>query len=141
MWPSTAIIVGSRIERSLGAGVSVFGSLATITGSVISDTAPWQGDLFGDGLSIIHHLAPADAELTSSMVRDSARASVSNFSSTMGLGDNTLSCAALDLAGDDLLASFVFEDHGGNRCGCPQPAGPCMVLSPGLTPPTPATPP
>ncbi len=76
--------------------------------------------------------------ITGSWVTESARAGLSSFGAGVTLGGSALHCNTIDLNGEvsyDL--PFVFEDLGGNGCGCPEATGACKAISPGLAPPEP----
>jgi hypothetical protein len=52
-----------------------------------------------------------------------------------------MTCQPIDIHEEsyDGVASTL-EDVGGNRCGCPDPAGRCKALSSGIEPPAPLDP-
>jgi hypothetical protein len=87
--------------------------------------------------------------LTDNDIRHAPRAGVSNFGSNMSLGENNIWCAGFPLEVEVFFGTAgVFEDRGGNQCGCPNlppnqpwevlgPGGTCVSESVGLAPPAP----
>ncbi|MBW2453592.1 MAG: DUF1565 domain-containing protein [Deltaproteobacteria bacterium] len=201
-FPSTASLVGSRIERTYQSGIIVAGSTATIDSTAVLDTQPTAlSGAFGVGISVMSNyetLAPASATVTQTVVdgayagglvvgggdlvvedvvvrnilpqvnvddfgdgigasstlvwipdiipttldasrvtvQNAARAGMSNFGATVGVGDSFFDCNQIDLDGeplDDL--DFVFDDLGGNDCGCGVERVECKVLSTNIEPP------
>jgi len=62
---------------------------------------------------------------------------LSPLSASLALGMTMVECNPIALNGEELDGSdFVFEDRGGNACGCADASDSCMVLSANLEPPT-----
>lgn len=121
-------------------GVGVFSSNIAMTSSLIRDTAASPHGQFGDGLSVFspppHELATV--HLSSVRIESSQRAGVSNFGGTIDFADTVLQCSAFDIEGEPAgERPFVFNDLGGNVCGCPEAKDACEVLSVNLEPPEP----
>ncbi len=70
--PSSASLVGSRIERTYHAGVLVAGSTATIGSTAVLDTRPMAlSGAFGAGITVVTNyetLVPASATITQTVV-------------------------------------------------------------------------
>jgi hypothetical protein len=59
----------------------------------------------------------------------------------MKLGSNDIACAGYELEGEEYSGvDYVFEDLGGNECGCPIATGWCVAVSATLAPPEPTAP-
>lgn len=140
--PSRTSIVhaeGSLFERNHDINVMVLGSTATLTDTVIRDTAARASDsLFGDGLAVFAQRTSADASLTNCRIGSSARAGISNFGGAVSLESTAIRCAAFALAGETHEGTDAsYEDRGQNQCGCPEADGSCQVISANLEPPDP----
>jgi parallel beta-helix repeat protein len=127
---------GSVAQNTVGfnhiAGILLVESgQVAVFGNEVFNTLPIQGD-FGDG--IIAFLS--DAVLVNNNVYANSRAGVANFSSTMVLQSNHLSCNGFDLNGETITTEFMFYNAGDNGCGCPFPVGACVAQSSGLQAPT-----
>jgi hypothetical protein len=127
----------SVVERSGDAGVFAVAS-TVIAEDVLIDQTMGVGDSFGDGLAALWLDAPAHIELSRTMVRQSNRAGVSNFASSVVIRDTTLECNPIQLDAEKLIGiEATFEDGGGNVCGCEGELESCQVLSSSLVPPEP----
>ncbi len=136
--PSSAVVTGSLVERSHDLGLCVSDSEARLEGLVVRTTLARLADgQFGDGLVVVSEHGPARAVIAASWVTESARAGLASFGAEVTLGGSALNCNnAFDLTGELFLEQpFVFEDLGGNGCGCPEPSGACKAISAGLAPP------
>src|SRR5262249_44596932 len=72
----------------------------------------------------------ASLQVHRTVIEGSLRAGVSNFGSSISLGDSVLDCNKIHLDSevyDGKNASF--EDLGGNACGCGGAAVPCVALT------------
>jgi hypothetical protein len=70
---STAVVTGSVIERNDDLGVYVGGSLATLSGVIVGETAQTQSEgLFGDGVLVISIHQPGQAAWRADPPRSSA---------------------------------------------------------------------
>jgi Protein of unknown function (DUF1565) len=137
--PSTGSVVGSLVERNLELGVAVVGSQATFAGVAVRQTAVRASDgLFGDGIVALNELGPAAAVVDACLSEDNARAGLISFGSGVALSNSASRCNALDLAGEPIVDEpFVFDDLGGNECGCGETTGACKAATTGLAPPEP----
>ena len=136
---ATMDVQGSLIENNHDLGFVVTGSVATIDRSIVRNTRPCAADdLYGDGVALFSHLAPATTTVTRSRIEDSSRGGLSNFGGAASLQGTLIRCAAFDLNGEtyeDLEPAF--EDLGDNLCGCPEATEECRLVSAGLNPPDP----
>jgi parallel beta helix pectate lyase-like protein len=139
---ANATITGSLIEHTHEVGLLIAGSDANVEASIIRATSPRPGDgLYGDGVVVASFFGPAGATITRSRIDDSARAGLSSFGAFVALGSTHIRCAGIPLTGDPFDGqTFVLEDRGDNRCGCPSADGPCRSVSAGLEPPQPLPP-
>jgi hypothetical protein len=79
---------------------------------------------------------PAVVSLSSVVIESSARAGLSNFGGQVDLEGTTIRRSAFDIEGETFYGSpFVFNDLGGNLCGCPEANRACEVVSANLEPP------
>jgi hypothetical protein len=135
-------VVDSWLPANSFAAIALYGSAGVITDNFIWMThpvpsGPYAG-WFGDGLDA--YLCPL-VIVTGNRIHESARAGIANFGSTMKLGSNDIACAGYELEGEDYQGvAFVFENLGGNGCGCPFAEGVCVVESAGIQAPEPAAP-
>jgi hypothetical protein len=126
----------SLVELSLGFGVLASDAHATIEGSWIRDTAKMPSeDLFGDGAAVVSYRLATSLAMTRSFVSGSARAGVSNFSSSVGLGEDVLWCNEIDLDGEITTTPFLFEGAEATHCGCGEGLASCQVVSASLQAP------
>jgi hypothetical protein len=136
---SEAGLIGNVIDGSHEVGVLVIDSYARIDRSLISGTVTTTDGLAGDGIVVLSLPAPAAAEIIGTVVSDSPRAGLANFGATVAIEGAQLRCSAFDLNGEPYSGMpFVFEDRGGNRCGCPESGAPltleCKAISAGIAP-------
>jgi hypothetical protein len=125
----------SLIERNRVGGLSVFGSTATVDHSLIRHTAPIADGRFGDGiLALGELLAPTEVDVSASTVSDNQRVGIVSFGATVRVGSTRLICNAIDLDGEQWETAYLFEDLGGNQCGCEQTEV-CHVISSNLEAP------
>ena len=79
--------------------------------------------------------------LTGSTIAASARAGIAGFGAYVSVLDTTIECAAFPLAAEPSLGlDAVFDDLGGNSCGCQQETKVCKAASAELQPPEPLEP-
>jgi hypothetical protein len=136
--PSTATIRNSLVERNHVWGIGVLGSSATIESTLIRATLPNDEGWFGDGIFVMSagDTRPAVVSLSSVVIESSARAGLSNFGGHVDMADTTIQCSAFDIEGEPFGEKpFVFNDLGGNLCGCPEANRACEVVSANLEPP------
>ncbi|RLB65666.1 MAG: hypothetical protein DRI90_01375, partial [Deltaproteobacteria bacterium] len=142
-WPSTATLSSCLIEDSVEAAVSSFGGHLDIDFSLIRNTQPNLNGHYGDGVLLIRDLASGSATLRGTLIENSARAAISSFGASISLTGLRLSCQSFDLAGEVAAVDghdFLFDDLGGNACGCGPQLASCKVLSANLSPPDPLEP-
>lgn len=133
---STATVQSSVVEHNHDAGIFVAGADLTVQGTLVRNTVTRPDGLFGDGIAALSDVSPSTAFVSETLVDQSARAGVASFGSALGLARTTIRCAAFALEGQNAaLQDYVFDDLGGNRCGCPDPTDSCHVVSNGLEPP------
>ncbi len=140
---ANATVRGSLVEQSHDVGLAVAASDTLVEGTVVRATLPRLSDgFFGDGVAVFSaHDALASATITGALIADSPRAGLASFGAFVSLGSTRIQCAGYELEGEPFGGQdFVFEDRGGNGCGCPTADGVCVAESAGLAPPEPATP-
>jgi len=127
------------IARNYDLGLAITGSVATVDQTVVRDTFPCAVDgLYGDGIALFSHLAPAGATITNTRIEASARSGLSNFGGDVSLQRAAIRCAAFDLNGETYEGYEPgFQDLGDNLCGCPAATAECRLVSAGLSPPEP----
>ena len=138
---STLVVRSSLVEESQEAGVAVLASVATIDACVIRDTQPSPGWGAGEGIIVVSNPDPASVVITRTLIERSALAAVASWGAHATIGDSSMSCQAFDL--DRELwegVEGVFEDLGGNLCGCPEATATCQAVSADLAPPPPLDP-
>lgn len=145
--PSSATLSGCRVDTVRELALGVMASTATVERTALLQTAgsAFNG-ILGDGLAAVSSLAlPVSVTVTASLLQDNARAGMASFGASVSLSDTALECNVLQLngerdyglLGEPLSIPFMFDDLGGNRCGCGDLEEPCTVLSSGLVPPAP----
>ena len=138
---STLLLRSSLVEQSKEAGVAVLESAATIDACVIRDTQPSPGWGAGEGVIVASIPDAASVTITRTLIDRSALAAVASWGAHAAIGESTMSCQAFDLDAETLEGvAAVFEDLGGNLCGCPEPTASCQAVSAGLAPPSPLEP-
>jgi hypothetical protein len=129
----------SSVIGSTDGGLVVFDSEAVVDGCLVDGVATNPADgSFGDGIAVIGN-TPAHLRVTGSRVTHAARSGIANFSATVTIGTSTVTCNGFDLDGEAVSGPFVFDDLGGNLCGC-EALGACKVLTAALGPPGAPTP-
>jgi hypothetical protein len=138
----TTLIQHNSVMRSaLGAGVLLFEPLYTqIKDTHILFTAPYPpghvlAGNFGDGVVVAGH---GTVWVGNSRINSNARAGLANFGSFVDIGSTRLTCNSFDLEGEPYPTpadGFVFNDRGGNRCGCPLAGDECEAVSAHVVPP------
>jgi hypothetical protein len=133
------------IEDSIAGGLAVAAAEAVVEDLVVRNTLPQvSANDFGDGVVVSSYLVlepdlyPTVLELSRASITDNARAGIANFGATVTVGAADLRCNAVDVDGERAAGlDFVFEDLGGNTCGCEAGPDHCQVMSSGLLPPAP----
>jgi hypothetical protein len=122
------------VERSFDAGITVALADAILEQVLVTGTQPQQNDgRFGDGIAV----EVGTADLRGITVIGSPRAGVSNFGSQVRMQGSVLECNTFPLDAEVEDVQPIFEDLGGNSCGCQGVAEDCKILSSGLEPPLP----
>jgi hypothetical protein len=135
---ASGVVRFSRFTRNSEVSLGGAGSTLTLYGTLIEDTFATSAGLYGDGvvLDAVPQLA-ASIQVDWTAVRGSTRAGVSNFGALVSLGNTQIVCGAFALNGEDKSdADYLYEDRGGNTCGCPEPNAQCTVVSASLEPPS-----
>jgi hypothetical protein len=132
-------LLGSVVERSVEVGVFVVSSDAILDGVLVRDVAPnTVSMLFGDGVGVYATGPPAHASLSRVRVERASRAGVASFGGTAELRSVELECNSIDLDAETTGGvAAVFDDRGGNVCGCAGVSEPCTAVSSSLGPPGP----
>lgn len=136
---SSVYFGNGEIDRATGFGVVVSRSHLQMHESLVAASRPFSGPFpFGDGIAAVND---SSVFLYANHIEDSHRAGIANFGSTIALQNNTvLQCSGFEVTGEDYplpTDRFVFNDLGGNRCGCGYLLGKCVAVSTGLSPPDP----
>jgi hypothetical protein len=140
----TTLIQHDSVMRSaLGAGILLFEPLyAQIKEAHILLTAPFPpghalAGTFGDGVVVA---GQGTVWVGDTRIHSNSRAGLSNFGSFVDIGSSRLTCNAFDLEGEPYptpTENFLFNDRGGNKCGCPLADGDCEAVSANFAPPAP----
>jgi hypothetical protein len=131
-----ALIVHSRLEGSTGFGLAVTDADVRVEGTVVADTVPQAGPLYGDGMLVVASHGATTAEVTHSRVEGSGRAGVACFGGEVSLFTTALKCNPIQLNAEDHNGwPSLLQDQGGNACGCGAETELCHVLSANLAPP------
>ncbi|RLB48961.1 MAG: hypothetical protein DRI90_24950 [Deltaproteobacteria bacterium] len=140
--PASATLRASLVEQNHDVGVVVFGSDATIEGTVVRTTLPRAHDgLFGDGLVIVADLTPASALLSSCLIESNARVGVAVFGAHASLAATAFECHEINLNNESYHGGAgTFDDLDYNHCGCGSESTVCKTVSDGLDPPVPVPP-
>jgi len=134
---SAVTLSGSVVSQNYDAGIFVAGADVVVQGTLVRDTVARPDGLFGDGIAVLSDQSPATAIVSDTLVDQSSRGGVASFGSALSLGKTAIRCAAFALQGESAGgSSYTFDDLGGNRCGCPDPADTCHVVSNGLEAPS-----
>ncbi|AUX43480.1 hypothetical protein SOCE26_049290 [Sorangium cellulosum] len=111
----------ARLERNLDGGLVVIDSDATVESTAIVDTLGRALD-GTNGCGIIAYndeTGQANVLLQDSVIERSAGSGVFNIGATVKIASTTFTCEPLDLATHvDEGYAAVYEDLGGNTCGC-----------------------
>lgn len=145
-WEANALLQRVLVEDNAGIGVVALAADARIEHSIVRRTRPDDRGLYGDGiaaspLASITAVREAGASITHSVVEDNQRAGVAAFGATISLEGLLIACNSIDLHGSTQLnIPHVYEDLGGNLCGCSEVTRACKVTSGELTAPNPLEP-
>jgi len=88
---------------------------------------------FGDAVLVA---AAGSVWIGNTLLEDTARAGIANWGSFVDVGDTKIQCSAFHIEGEPFPPgqNFVYNDRGGNKCGCPDATGVCEAVSAGLAP-------
>jgi hypothetical protein len=122
------------LEGNFEFGMVVLSSEVTAVDLRIVDVMAQPADArFGDGIA----LSRGRIDIQQSHIEGAARVGIANFSGEVTLGSTSLRCNLIPLATQDLTSPSVFEDLGGNSCGCGDEVEPqCKAVRSELEPPT-----
>lgn len=136
---SKAVITNSQLTNNWSSGIAFQESnvlplfINIIEDNLIVNTFPDYNGNFGDGIV----MAGSNGHIVNNNILTVARAGVSNFGSHLRLWDNHIYCAAgFDLQRDSWSGQDgIFEDLGGNTCGCGSTIEQCHGVTSELEPP------
>jgi len=137
-----------RIERSVGTGLYVGGSIALVEGLVVEGVTARSDDLFGDGVTVtplfgktIHE---SSLTLERALIRNNARSGLFVGGGTVRMSDAELRCNRLQIVtvpvdvftstGEKERRAPRLEDGGHVACGCEGPLTICHASSSELLP-------
>jgi hypothetical protein len=136
---TTFIQAGSQIVFARGAGILLFEPLAAlINDSQVRLTQPFppghpKAGNFGDAVLVV---GGGSVWMGNMLLENIARAGIANWGSFVDVGSTKIQCSAFHLEGEPLgQQNFLYNDRGGNLCGCPVANGSCEAVSAGLAPP------
>lgn len=138
--PTTAEIRHSAIIESITAGLGVTGAQVGIFHSLIEGigSAPAMGGIYGDGVVVIVQQVVPSVALHDNRIVDAERVGIASFGGHVQLLGNEVACAAIDLTSSShQLVEPIFDDLGGNRCGCGDEERICKALDVDLAVPEP----
>ncbi|WP_437683472.1 hypothetical protein [Sorangium sp. So ce131] len=129
----------TRLERNLDGGLVVIDSDATVASTAIVDTLGRALD-GTNGCGIIAYndeTGHANVLLQDSVIERSAGSGVFNIGATVKIASTTFTCEPLDLATHvEEGYAAVYEDLGGNTCGCEGQTIACQAKPSRFEPPT-----
>jgi hypothetical protein len=131
---SNGLILDSFLLGNRRAGIVLAeASTFLILDNVIENTLPTQFlQIGGDGISL--YLSP-DVTVEGNWTAQSARAGLGAYGSGVTIEDNTMLCSAFDIDNEVYQGvPTVFDDMGGNQCGCGGPLGDCEAVSSQIVP-------
>jgi len=142
--PSKLTVRRSSIVDSLEIGIAVVGATAQLEGTLVDGSRPslLTAGAFGDGLmASLYGDVDASVTITSSLIRNSARAGVSTFGATLQLKGGVLSCNKIDVdvesakrTSSSEAVAATLEDLGRNFCACTAVLSECHAQSASLAP-------
>lgn len=133
---SMATVARVLLEDSQGAALATSSSQLEVDRSVVRTVRPDDNGFFGDGIVVVASSSPAEADVRTVAVEDSARAGVGVFGARLSMAGSRIRCASFAIDGEpNGGADFVLHDGGDNLCGCPEALESCKVVSAGLAPP------
>jgi len=135
--PASLVLRRSLVERNRQIGVFVGGAPATIESSLIRQTGS-DDHGFGEGIMVLgFDDFAAEATVSNTRIEDNARAALILFGASLIAERLRGLCNPVDIDGEGYAGrDFSVDDQGDNRCGCPEPTGPCTVVTLGFQPDT-----
>lgn len=135
--PGTLTVRSSLLRDCSGVGALAHQAHLVVDTSVIRDVYPDSLGYGGDGASVINETnGDGTLVVTGTHIDAPARAGVSSFGGLVDHGSSAITCAKHGLVGEASGSlPFTFDEPGASFCGCPDAIEPCLVESPGLTPP------
>jgi hypothetical protein len=139
-------VTNTVVEDVHTVGIAALGANVGISNTITRNVQPEfaSGD-FGDGIIasewiFVLELFEASMTVDRVTVEDSARAGIVAFSAEVSVADSALECNVIQLDKEPVLdGSPIFEDRGGNHCGCAEASEACKVLTSNIEPPQPPT--
>ncbi|XYI00040.1 right-handed parallel beta-helix repeat-containing protein [Sorangium sp. So ce1128] len=132
------------IERNSNVGVFLSDSDATVESTTIADTlGPTPEGMNGCGiLAYNNETGQANVVVRDSAIERSAAAGIYNLGATVQIGSTTFTCEPLDIVRYvDEASLTVYEDLGGNVCGCEGRTIDCRAEPTSIEPPRALPPP
>jgi len=131
-YQAKAIITNSFLFSNFEAGILMLDSddfpfvSNIIQGNAIQGSLPLHG-ILGDGITLMN----SGSELVQNNVSNNARAALALLGSLGRVKDNHFVCSgAFDVQSDGLDGEqSIYDDRGGNVCGCGSSLGPCAPAS------------
>ena len=123
---SNLVVRGTKIDGSVGAGMLLYDTSATLEGNVVTTTTVASPNLFGDALMVVSSESDSSAVLRGNVLSASERAAIIASDASVRYEALELACQLHDLVG---LGQFSFEDTGGARCGCPEAMDSCDTVN------------
>ncbi|WP_437755150.1 right-handed parallel beta-helix repeat-containing protein [Sorangium sp. So ce1389] len=132
------------IERNSNVGVFLSDSDATVESTTIADTlGPTPEGMNGCGiLAYNNETGQANVVVRDSAIERSAAAGIYNLGATVQIASTTFTCEPLDIVRYvDEVSLAVYEDLGGNVCGCEGRTIECRAEPTSIEPPRALPPP
>ncbi|WP_437832078.1 right-handed parallel beta-helix repeat-containing protein [Sorangium sp. So ce1153] len=132
------------IERNSNVGVFLSDSDATVESTTIADTVgPTPDGMNGCGiLAYNNETGQANVVVRDSAIERSAAAGIYNLGATVQIASTTFTCEPLDIVRYvDEVSVAVYEDLGGNVCGCEGRTIECRAEPTSIEPPRALPPP
>jgi hypothetical protein len=129
IWVTDTTVINAKVT-----GIILKESYGDLFDNIIIGTDA-LGGAFGDGVVAWNG---SYVIMEENHIFSSERAAVSNFGSYVAMDSNSMACQSFDMDGEPFCGlNFIYDDLGGNVCGCPVPDGVCHVVSSSLQPPPP----
>jgi len=140
---ASAEVTRTVIDGAYAAGLAVGGGDLIASDVIVRNIQKQVNvDDFGDGIGAsatiiwLPDIIPTTLTVTRATIEGVPRAGVSNFAANVSISGSWLDCNAIDLDGEPIDGiDFVFDDLGGNDCGCGDERSECKVLTTDIGPP------